>query len=85
MDQPVFERIKKILIERFNIDADLIDGNAKIEDDLGIDSVEIMDAVTYAEVEFKVKILEKGIVTPDFPETVEGLVDLIAEKINSSS
>ncbi len=49
-------KVKAFLIDDFEIDADKIKGSAKLKDDLGIDSLDIVDIVVIVERDFGFKI-----------------------------
>ncbi|MCR5635783.1 MAG: acyl carrier protein [Clostridiales bacterium] len=60
----IFEKIRKILSEQFDIDEDTITPETLIEDDLGADSLDIVDLMMSIESEFDL----------DMPDTdVEGI------------
>ncbi len=60
----IFEKIRKILSEQFDIDEDTITSETLIEDDLGADSLDIVDLMMSIESEFDL----------DMPDTdVEGI------------
>ena len=60
----IFEKIRKILSEQFDIDEDTITPETLIDDDLGADSLDIVDLMMSIESEFDL----------DMPDTdVEGI------------
>ena len=60
----IFEKIRKILSEQFDIDEDTITSETLIDDDLGADSLDIVDLMMSIESEFDL----------DMPDTdVEGI------------
>jgi len=60
----VFDKVKEIIAEQLDVDADKVTAGANIQDDLGADSLDVMDLVMSLEEEFDVEI-------PD--EAVEGI------------
>lgn len=84
-DEEIYERIKTILSKTFKIDTGLIREEAKLEDDLGLDSIELMDAIGFVEAEFKIKIVKKGAVNIQFPVTVSDLVILVSQKVKETA
>lgn len=80
-DEEIYEKIKLILSKAFKIDSILIQEDASLEDNLGLDSIELMDAIGFAEAEFKIKIVEKGATNIQFPVTVGDLVALVSQKV----
>ena len=84
VDEETYERIKSILSRTFKIDSALIQEDANLEDDLGLDSIELMDAIGFAEAEFKIKIVKKGTVDTKVPVTVRDLVVLVSQKVKET-
>lgn len=60
----VFDKVKEIIVEQLDVDAEKVTTNANIQDDLGADSLDVVDLVMSLEEEFDVEI-------PD--EAVEGI------------
>ncbi len=52
----MFERVKTLLVDKLNIDADLITPEAELEKDLGINSLDVYELVVGCEDEFGVEI-----------------------------
>ena len=73
-----FEKITEILAEQLDADRDAMTADTKIADDLGADSLDLVDLLMSIEDEF-------GIEIPD--EDVEGIQTIgdIVEYINSKS
>ncbi len=84
-DEEIYERIKLILSKAFKIDRGLIREDANLESDLGLDSIDLMDAVCFAEKEFKINILKQGAVNVEFPVTVRDLVVLVSQKAKETA
>lgn len=60
----VFDKVKEIIIDQLDVDADKVTAGANIQDDLGADSLDVVDLVMSLEEEFDIEI-------PD--EAVEGI------------
>ena len=52
--QDIFEHMQKIIAEQFAVDPDEITMNTSFEEDLGADSVDLVDLVMAMEEEFEV-------------------------------
>ena len=52
--QDIFERMQTIIAEQFRVDADSITENTSFEEDLGADSVDLVELVMAMEDEFKI-------------------------------
>ena len=61
MSSSVFERLQKILAEQFEIDEDDITLNSDIVDDLGADSLDLVDLVMSIEDEFEIEVPNEAI------------------------
>lgn len=60
----VFEKLRDIVVDQLDVDADKVTMNASITEDLGADSLDVVDLVMSLEEEFDIEI-------PD--ETVENI------------
>jgi len=54
--QDIENIVNKFLIDEFEIEENLVIGNAKLIDDLGIESLDFVDIVVIIEKEFKFKV-----------------------------
>ncbi len=61
MSLSVFEKLQKIISEQLEIDEDDITPDSDIVDDLGADSLDIVDLVMSIEDEFQVEIPDEAI------------------------
>ena len=52
--QDIFERMQKIIAEQFAVDAEEITTETNFEDDLGADSVDLVELVMSMEEEFEI-------------------------------
>jgi acyl carrier protein len=52
----IFEKLKDIIAEQLSVEADEVKLDANIQDDLGADSLDIVDLITTIEDEFDISI-----------------------------
>ncbi len=57
----VMDKVKRILSEQFDVDMSDLTDNTNIEEDLGADSVEVIDLLMSLEDEFDVEIPDEAI------------------------
>ena len=57
----VIDKVKKILSEQFDVDMSELTDNTNIEEDLGADSVEVIDLLMSLEDEFQLEIPDEAI------------------------
>lgn len=67
----VAERVKKIVVEHLSVEADKVTENANFIDDLGADSLDIVELVMAFEEEFNVEIPD------DAAETIQTVGDAV--------
>ena len=67
----VFEKIKSILAAQFDVDEDTLTMSTGIADDLGADSLDVVEVLMSIEDEFKVEILDEAI------EDIKTIGDLV--------
>ncbi|MCP5432540.1 MAG: acyl carrier protein [Alphaproteobacteria bacterium] len=67
----ISERVKKIVIEHLDVEADKVSANASFIDDLGSDSLDIVELVMAFEEEFGVEIPDEA------AETIQTVGDAI--------
>ena len=77
-DEDTFERISSVIVDKLIIDKNNVVPTARFVNDLGADSLDLLDLMMGVEKEFSIKIEddEVGNIT-----TVQDLVDLIKTKI----
>lgn len=75
-----YEKIKSILTRTFKVNGDLIREDADL-DSLGLDSIELMDAICAIEEEFKISIFKEGDENVPVPSTVGELVALVSQRM----
>ncbi len=73
------EKVKNFLIEDIEVDEDKITPDAKLKDDLGIDSLDFVDIVVLVDRKFGFKIKQEEMVGID---TLSKFCDYIESKVN---
>lgn len=75
----VFEKMKKILAEQLDADIDSITMDTDIQDDLGADSLDVVEMLMSIEDEFEIEIPDDQI---ENLKTVGSVVEYIQEHTN---
>ena len=57
----IFEKLKNIIVEQLSVEEDDVTLEANIQDDLGADSLDIVDLITTIEDEFEVSIPDEAV------------------------
>ncbi len=57
----VFDKVKEIIVEQLDVDADKVTTGANIQDDLGADSLDVVDLVMSLEEEFDIEIPDEAV------------------------
>lgn len=78
MNEEIFKRLCNVIVKMKEIDARKITPEARLREDLGIDSVDIWDIATRLEEEFEIEI---GDYEGAWVKTIEDLSALIERKI----
>lgn len=73
-----FERIKSVIVEQLGVDEELVTPNASFVDDLGADSLDVVDLIMGIEEEFDIEIADEDAETIS---TVSDAVNYIKERI----
>ncbi len=73
-----FERIKSVIVEQLGVEEDLVTLNASFVDDLGADSLDIVDLIMGIEEEFDIEIEDEDAETIS---TVADAVNYIKERL----
>ena len=68
----VFEKVRAILCNQFDVDEDAIAADTRLEDDLGADSLDVVDLLMSLEDEFDVEIQDEDI------ENIRTVSDIVA-------
>jgi len=72
----IFEKIKEILVEQLDVEEDKVTAEASVVEDLGADSLDLVDLVMTIEEEFDVEISDDQV---DVIKTVGDIVKYIEE------
>jgi len=72
----VFDKLKTIIIEEFEIEEELITMNTSLTDDLDIDSLDLVDLVMTVEDEFSIELPDEAL---EGMKTIGDLVKYIEE------
>lgn len=73
-----FEKIKAVIVEQLGVDESLVTPNASFVDDLGADSLDVVDLIMGIEEEFDIEIADEDAETIS---TVADAVNYIKERI----
>lgn len=73
----VFEKVRSILVDQLDVDEDAVTMESAITDDLGADSLDVVDMVMSLEEEFDLEIPDEEIETM---KTVGDIVKYIEKK-----
>lgn len=74
----VFEKIKAILADQFDVDEDSITTETNIQEDLGADSLDVVDLMMSIEDEFEFEVADHEL---ESIRTVGELVKFVEDKI----
>ncbi len=72
----VFEKIKKILADQFDVEEDSITTDTNIQDDLGADSLDVVDLIMSLEDEFEFEVPDHEV---ENIKTVGALVQFVED------
>lgn len=72
----IFEKVREIICEQFDLDEDMVTMESVIRDDLGADSLDLVDLVMSFEDEFKIEVPDNVI---EEIKTVGDIVKYIEE------
>ena len=78
-NEEIFNNLKKILIEDFEVEEDQITLEASFADDLGLDSLDAIDLVIILSNTYNINIDNKSI---EKAKTIQQLMDAIQEYLN---
>ena len=79
MNKMVFEKVKSILIDQLDVEEEKVTPEASITDDLGADSLDIVDLVMSLEEEFDLEIPDDQV---ENIKTVGDIVKYIEDNID---
>ena len=74
----VFDKVKKIIVDQLDVEEDKVTEAASITDDLGADSLDVVDLVMSSEEEFDIEIPDDQV---EKIKTVGDIVKFIEEKV----
>ena len=74
--EEIFDKLKELVVDQLGVDEDEVTTEATIQEDLGADSLDLVDLVMAVEEEFDVKIADEDL---EGIKTVGDIVDYIAE------
>ena len=74
-----FERAKKVIVEQLDVDPEQVTSTASFVEDLGADSLAMVEMIMAFEEEFDIEIPDED---ADKIGTVQQAVDYLEEKIN---
>jgi len=80
--QEILEKVKKILIEKLSVNEADIKEDSSLVDDLGVDSLDLVELLMKFEEEFKIEISEEE---SQKILTVKDIVDFIENKTKSAT
>ncbi len=72
----VFEKIKAILADQFDVDEDTITTETNIQEDLGADSLDVVDLIMSLEDEFEIEVPDSEV---ENIKTVGALVSFVED------
>ena len=75
--EEIFEKVKEIVIDRLGVTEDTVTNEASFVDDLGADSLDIVELVMAIEEEFEIEIPDED---AEKVVTVGDVVDYLKEK-----
>ena len=76
-EKALFGYISKILVEEFNIEKSLIAKDARLVDDLDLDSIDIIDFIMYINDKYKVELPRDAVDCFYKCRTIQDLLDVI--------
>ena len=74
----IFDKVKKIIVDQLDVEEDKVTEAASITDDLGADSLDVVDLVMSFEEEFDIEIPDDQV---EKIKTVGDIVKFIEEKV----
>ena len=74
--EEIFDKLKELVVDQLGVDDDEVTTEATIQEDLGADSLDLVDLVMAVEEEFDVKIADEDL---EGIKTVGDIVDYIAD------
>ena len=78
-DQQILTEIKEILAKTFKVRPANVRLDSKLDDDLGLDSVDIMDSIGLFEDRFGIAIFKEDVSQAPKISTVQDLIDIVKQ------
>ena len=83
MERPeILEKVRRMIAEKLGIDLDDVKEDANIIEDLGADSLDLVDIVMYVEDTFGIRVEDEEL---EKIKTLKDIVDGIAKKMEGGS
>lgn len=76
--EQIFEKVRNVIVEQLGVDESEVTMDASFLDDLGADSIDIVEFIMALEEEFGLEIPDEEV---DKIVTVENVIDYISENI----
>jgi len=80
MNQEIFEKVKKIVVEQLEVKEEEVKPEANFAEDLGADSLDVVELVMALEEEFEIEIPDEA---SEKISTVKAAVDYIDEQVSA--
>lgn len=75
--EEIFDKLKELVVDQLGVEEDEVTMEATMQDDLGADSLDLVDLVMSVEEEFGVKVADEDL---ENIKTVGGIVNYIEER-----
>ena len=64
--EEIFDKLKELVVDQLGVEEDEVTMEASMQDDLGADSLDLVDLVMSVEEEFGVKVADEDLSAPAF-------------------
>ncbi len=81
-EKQILEDVRELLSKTFKLDLNNVCEDSNLKDDLGLDSVDIMDSITLLEEKLQIKLIESINWQDTELQTINDLVKIIETKIS---
>ena len=68
----VFDKVKELIVDQLGVEEDIVTSDASIQDDLGADSLDIVDLIQTIEDEYDLSIPDEAV------ESIKTVGDIVA-------
>ena len=75
--EEIFDKLKELVVDQLGVEEDEVTMEASMQDDLGADSLDLVDLVMYVEEEFGVKVADEDL---ENIKTVGDIVNYIEDR-----